>query len=161
MMQVTLRPISDENRAAVTALRVASSQERFVDGVAESLAEAAAAPEAKPWYRAVYADDTPVGFVMLSDDVVETNPAYPWRYYLWRLLIDERFQGYGYGRAGLDLVVAYVRTRPGAQTLVTSAVPGDGSPLTFYLRYGFRDTGEVVDGEHVLELPLTTHYSRR
>jgi diamine N-acetyltransferase len=38
---------------------------------------------------------------------------------------------------------------------VTSVVPDDNSPLAFYLRYGFRDTGEVVDGEHVLELPLT------
>jgi diamine N-acetyltransferase len=152
---VTLRPISEKNRNAVVALRVAAAQEAFVDGVAESLAEAAATPEARPWYRAVYAGDTSVGFVMLSDDVAAGNRAYPWRYYLWRLLIDARLQGRGYGHATLDLVVEYVRTRPGAAVLVTSAVPGDGSPLEFYLRYGFRDTGNVFEDEHVLHLPLT------
>lgn len=138
-----------------------TSQEAFVDGVAESLAEAAATPEAKPWYRAVYAGEIPVGFVMLSDDVAAGNPAYPWRYYLWRLLIDARYQGRGSGHAALDLVVAYVRTRPGADVLLTSAVPGDGSPLDFYLRYGFRDTGEVFEDEHVLQLPLTGNVTTR
>ena len=35
-----------------------------------------------------------------------------------------------------------------------SGVPGDGSPLGFYLRYGFRETGEMFDHEQVLRLPL-------
>ena len=33
-------------------------------------------------------------------------------YFLWRLLIDERFQGRGYGAATLDAVAAYVRAKP-------------------------------------------------
>lgn len=70
------------------------------------------------------------------------------------MLIDARFQGRGHGRAALDLVVAYLRTRPGADALVTSIVPGGGSPLGFYLRYGFRQTGEMFDHEQVLRLPL-------
>ena len=41
-------------------------------------------------------------------------------YFLWRLLIDERVQGRGYGAATIDAVVAYVRTRPGADVLWTS-----------------------------------------
>ena len=48
----------------------------------------------------------------------------------------------------------YVRGRPGAVELVTSAVPGEGSPMTFYERYGFRATGGLLDGEHVYALPL-------
>ena len=38
--------------------------------------------------------------------------------------------------------------------LVTSVVPGPGSPLGFYLRYGFEETGEWFDHEQVLRLPL-------
>ena len=38
----------------------------------------------------------------------------------------------------------------------TSAVPGDGSPLPFYERYGFVPTGELVfDGEVLLRLELS------
>jgi diamine N-acetyltransferase len=153
--RVSLRPVTAENMAAVQSLRVATDQEKFVASVDRSLADAAAHPQAKPWYRAGYAGDIPVGFVMLCDDVAPGEPELPWRYFLWRLLVDERFQGRGYGRAVLDLVVAYVRTRPEADALVTSVVPGTGSPLGFYVRYGFRPTGEMVEGEQVLRLPLT------
>lgn len=151
---VTLRVVSDSNRSAVESLRVAVGQEAFVDGIPESLAAAAATPNARPWYRAIYAGEVPVGFVMLGDDVPQGNPDIPWRYYLWRMLIDGRFQRRGYGRAALDCVVAYLKTRPGAEVLVTSVVPGEGSPLGFYERYGFQATGEMFDREQVLELRL-------
>jgi hypothetical protein len=60
---VTLREITDGNRVAVLALRVAPEQERFVSSVQAALADAAEYPHAMPWYRAVYASDDPVGFV--------------------------------------------------------------------------------------------------
>lgn len=46
------------------------------------------------------------------------------------------------------------RKGPGAEVLLTSTVPGPGNPTGFYLGYGFRPTGEVFDGEDVLELAL-------
>lgn len=151
---VTLRPITPGNRQAVENLRVLPEQENFVDDVRRSLAEAAAKPDARPWHRSVYAGEVPVGFLMLADGVPPGNSDIPWRYYLWRFLIDARFQGRGYGRAGLDQMVAYLRTKPDADLLVTSVVPGDGSPLNFYLRYGFEATGQMFDREQVLQLPL-------
>ena len=51
---VSLREITDSNRAEVERLGVTAVQERYVAGVAESLAEALATPAACPWYRAVY-----------------------------------------------------------------------------------------------------------
>ena len=152
---VTLRPVTATNREAVESLQVSPAQESFVDGVTRSLADAAATPNARPWYRAIYAGETPVGFVMLGDDVPPGDPDIPYRYYLWRMLIDARFQGRGHGRAALDQVVAYLRTRPGADALITSIVKGEGSPEGFYLRYGFQATGEMYDHEHVLRLPLS------
>jgi diamine N-acetyltransferase len=151
----SLRPVDDINREAVTALRVAAGQERFVDGVADSLAAAVAHPRARPWPRAIYADEIPVGFLMLADGAEPDNGLIPWPHYLWRMLIDGRYQGRGYGRAALDLVVSHLRERSHAGTLVTSIVPGDGSPYGFYLRYGFRPTGEWFDHEEILALRLT------
>ncbi len=157
--RLALVEITSTNRVEVESLRVTPAQSAFVAGVAESLIEAADTPSACPGYRAVYLEETPVGFVMLSDNIPPARSEHLGPYFLWRLLIDARWQGRGYGRSTLDLVVAYVRTRPHSDRLLTSVVPGDGSPLGFYLSYGFVLTGEVDHEEHVLELALTSESS--
>jgi diamine N-acetyltransferase len=151
---VRLVEITADNLPAVASLRVSAAQEEYIDSVAESLEEATASPEADPWYRAVYVGDTPVGFVMLGIADPPKDERYPFRYFLWRLLIDERFQSRGYGRETLDAVVAELRRRPRADVLVTSVVPGDGSAIAFYERYGFVRTGEMFDDEIVLRLDI-------
>ncbi|MDQ5873971.1 MAG: GNAT family N-acetyltransferase [Actinomycetota bacterium] len=149
---VSLQPISESNREAVEALRVSPAQEQFVSGVAESLIEATEEPDARALYWAVYADEMPVGFVMIADDV--GSPEYI-AHFLWKLLIDERYQRRGHGTATLDLIVEYFRERPGVEVLWTSAGQGDGSPNKFYERYGFEQTGEIVfDNEVLLRLRL-------
>lgn len=149
---ITLRPITDTNREAVEALRVSPSQERFVSSVVDSLLEAQEEPggRAIPW--AVYDDETPVGFVMISDEV---DGAGYIPHYLWKLLIDERAQRRGFGTATLDLIVEYFRGRAGVEVLSTSAGQGPGSPIPFYERYGFERTGDIVfDDEVLLRLRL-------
>ena len=150
-MTVSLRPLNESNRAAAEALRVSPSQERFVSTVAESLREAAEHPGARAIHRVIYADDTPVGFVMIADEV-DGPPYIP--HYLWKLLIDERHQRKGYGTATLDLIVAYFRGRPGVEVIWTSAGQGEGSPIPFYERYGFEQTGELEENEVKLRLTI-------
>jgi diamine N-acetyltransferase len=150
---IRLREITDENRDAVCALRVGPGQERFVSSVAESLEEAAATPQAAPWYRAIYAADEPVGFAMLSWDVTPA-PGILGPYFLWRLLIDRHHQRRGIGREALAQVVDLVRA-DGATELLTSYHPGEGEPWPFYQRFGFEPTGEIEEGEIVLRLDLS------
>jgi diamine N-acetyltransferase len=76
------------------------------------------------------------------------------RYYLWRFMIDARYQGTGVGRRALELLFEHVRTRPGAKELLTSVVPGEGGPGPFYEKLGFVYTGEVDDGELVMRRAL-------
>jgi diamine N-acetyltransferase len=120
----------------VCALRVRPGQERFVTSVTRSLEDAAATPEGEPWYRAVYAGEEPVGFVLLSWNVPPGRPGVLGPYFRWRLLVDGRHQGRGYGRAVLDEVVTLVRADGGTE-LLTSHQPD-----------------EVDDGETVLRLTL-------
>lgn len=155
MATVTLREITDENRDAVLALRVNDVQSEYVADVAQSLADAIDYPEAKAWYRAVYADDEPVGFVMISDGITDPDPTLLGPYYLWRLLVDEHHQGRGYGSGAIDRVVEHVRSRPGGSTLLVSCHPGPATPIPFYEHYGFVLTGEVHEGEPVLALDLS------
>lgn len=154
-MGISLREIGDDNRATVLALRRAPGQERFVSSVPDSLAEAAEYPQAKPWYRAVYAGDEPVGFVMLSWNVEPRPPEIIGPWFLWKLLIDERHQGLGHGAAVVALVADLVRAE-GGTSLLTSYVAGDGGPAGFYARLGFVPTGETDDGgETIVRLDLT------
>ncbi len=154
-MPVTLREITDDNAPSVLALRTTPEQERVVSTVEDSLEEAAANPQGNPWFRAVYADDQPVGFVMLSWDVEPQPPDINGPWFLWKLLIDHRHQGRGYGREVVRQVVQLVREQGGTE-LMTSHVPGEGGPAGFYARLGFVPTGELdPDGEILLRLPLT------
>lgn len=143
---VTLREITRDSVRSVIALETKPEQKQFVAPNAVSVAEAHFSPLA--WTRAIYADDTPVGFVMLSDD-----PEKP-EYYLWRYMVAGEYQGFGFGRQALQLVIDYVRTRPGAKELVLSYVPGEGCPRDFYARLDFVDTGEQHGGEIVMRLDL-------
>jgi diamine N-acetyltransferase len=143
---VTLREITAETVRSVCALEVTPEQRGFVARNAESIAQAHFEPKA--WFRAVYAGETPVGFVMLYDDPGAEE------YFLWRFMIAAEHQGKGYGRRALDALVEHVRSRPGARELKSSFVPGDDGPGEFYRRYGFVETGEVDDGERVIRLDL-------
>lgn len=144
--EVELREVSGETVREICALQVTPDQRRFVAPNAVSFAEAHYEPKA--WYRAIYADGQPVGFAMLSIDTGTPE------YYLWRFMIDGGFQGRGYGRAALGLIVDHVRSLPNARELLVSWIPGDGSPEPFYLGLGFVPTGEVDDGEVVARLEL-------
>ena len=90
--------------------------------------DATAEPPAKPKMWSVHDDDQLVGFVMISDGIEELDEDLVGPYFLWRLLIDEKSQGRGYGAATIDAIVEYLRTRPGAEVLFTSCEAGDGSP---------------------------------
>jgi RimJ/RimL family protein N-acetyltransferase len=151
---VSLREITDENREAILALRVAPDQERFVGTVAGALEDAVEIPEGRPWYRAIYAGDRPVGFLMLSWNVTPEPPRIIGPWFLWKLLIDARHQRHGYGREAVRLAADIVRAN-GATEFVTSCVLGEGGPEPFYRRMGFTRTGELDEnGEIVLALKL-------
>ncbi|NJP11440.1 MAG: GNAT family N-acetyltransferase [Leptolyngbyaceae cyanobacterium RU_5_1] len=141
---VTLREITRENLRSICNLKVTPAQENFVASNAVSIAQAHFYPEVA-WFRAIYADETPVGFVMLEDDPANSS------YFLWRFMIDARFQRCGFGRRALELMIEHVKTRPGATALSTSCVPGEGSPGAFYEKIGFTYTGEMDEDELVMQ----------
>jgi len=140
---VTLREITKETLRTVMHLDVIASQKEFVAPNSVSIAQAHF--EEKAWFRAIYAGETPVGFIMLYDD-----PDTP-RYFLWRLMIDGRYQGNGFGRSAVELLIEYVRTRPNGTELLVSHVEGEGSPEQFYRKLGFEHTGEIDHGELVMK----------
>lgn len=142
--RVSLQEVTAATVRQVCKLAVAPEQENYVAPNAVSIAEACFSPQA--WFRAVYAAETPVGFVMLYVDPEKAD------YYLWRFMIDARYQSLGFGERALRLVVEHVRALPGASELGLSYVPGDHAPVGFYRKLGFAETGVEEDGE--LEMKL-------
>jgi diamine N-acetyltransferase len=145
--EVELREITAATVRAICDLDPGETGRQFVAPNAVSIAQAHFEPAA--WFRAIYAGDEPVGFIMLEDDVANRE------YFLWRLMVDQRHRGNGYGRRAVELLLDYVRTRPGATELLTSYLPGGDGPAGFYAKLGFTPTGNVdEDGEVEVRLPL-------
>ena len=145
-VDVTLREVTRETMRVVCDLKVRPDQSEYVAPNAFSIAQAYFEPRA--WFRAIYAGETPVGFLMTFEDSAEGAC------FLWRLMIAGYFQGRGYARRALDLLVEEIRTRLGASEIRSSYVEGPGGPGGFYRAYGFVETGEVEHGEIVIRLPL-------
>jgi diamine N-acetyltransferase len=145
---VTLREITEETVRSICRLSdtLTDAQRHAVADNAVSIAQAHFNKYA--WFRAIYADETPVGFIMLYDNAEEPE------YVLWRMMIGGPYQGLGIGAKAIHLLEDYVRARPGAKQMLVSCVEGESSPIKFYEKLGFVRTGDRWDEEIVLALAL-------
>lgn len=119
-----------------------------------SIAEAHFSPSA--WMRAIYADDTPIGFIMTHtgsdyEDGIDCPGVF-----LWRFMIATSYQGKGYGRKALEKLILHLKSM-GVPLLFTSCGQGEGSPEGFYRKLGFKPTGGTYDHEIELVLDLNVY----
>jgi diamine N-acetyltransferase len=151
-MDVDLREITRETVRAICDLKVADEQREFVAPNALSIAEAHFA--STHWMRAIYADDEVAGFVLTHEDPAEGI------YYLWRFMIDERYQRRGVGQRAMELLLERWRGL-GAAAATLSVVPTNSGAITFYESLGFRLTGEEHGGEVVMRMEFESVGSDR
>jgi diamine N-acetyltransferase len=119
-------------------------QRKMVADNADSIALAHFSENA--WMRAIYADDTPVGFVLLhigSDyaDGIDCPGVF-----LWRFMIAGPFQRKGYGRQAMEFLFAHLKAL-GVPELYASHGLGEASPEGFYRKLGFVPTGGMYGDE--------------
>lgn len=145
---------------AAIGLKVHPAQAHLVAPVVKSLAEAYVHPGVA-WPRLIFDGDRLVGFLMafLDIDFAGDGTGADIRSGLWRLAIAAGEQGRGYGRFAVDAVAAEIRRRGGSR-LTASWHPGDDGPERFYLRLGFRLTGETSGDQVVGELALDQGFRR-
>jgi diamine N-acetyltransferase len=155
-MTTTLRleKITPENFDVAIGLRVRSDQEHLVAPVVKSLAEAYVYPDIA-WPRLIVDGDRSVGFLMAFFDIdfAGDGKGTDIRSGLWRLNIAAGEQGQGYGRFAVESVAAEIHSRGGTR-LTTTWHPGESGAGGFYLRLGFRPTGEMSGDQQVGELQL-------
>lgn len=145
---IHLEKITEKNFIDAFGLKLDAGQERFVSHPIRSLAQAYVYREqCQPF--GIYDEEVMVGYVMVIYDY--DIPEYD----LWHMMIDMSKQGRGYGRAALDQVLAYIRTKPfGASDRVTLTCNRENSrALRLYKSRGFVPTG--AEDEEEIELSRT------
>ena len=151
-MSITLRDITGDNYFQVLELKISPEQEaaKFVAPVVRSLADA--------WYyrdegitypKAIYAKDDLVGFIMYDLDPEEQQV------FIWRFLIDQAFQGKGYGRQTIEAVVEMAKQQTQMTKVVADYVDGNEPMKKILLGLGFEETGFDPDNnEHIMVYQL-------
>ena len=154
---IRLVKISGKNIWDILKLHVSESQRSFVASNDISIIEAYVAQNenghAFPF--GIYNDETPVGFCMVgygAEDSWTDAPAVAKdSYSIWRLMIDEKFQGNGFGKESMRLILDFIRTEPcgPAEKCWLSYEPENTAAKALYSSFGFCETGEY-DGDEII-----------
>lgn len=152
-----LEKVNGKNVWDILKLKVSDSQKDFVARNDISIIEAYTAITGNGYAFpfGIYEEDTPVGFLMIgydTDDYWDDAPEIAkGNYNLWRLMIDEKYQGKGYGREAVRLALVFINTFPcgKADYCWLSYEPKNDAARKLYSSFGFNATGEY-DGEEVI-----------
>ena len=165
--QLHLEKITWDNCDAIMNLHVAkeqrdfvaSNKDSFVDGFVRIIDEGK-----KVFPFGIYLGKKPVGFIMITYDVGEDNgeePSAEWflrnSYFLWRFMIDRRYQGKGYGRKAMELALDFIRTFPAGEAKYCwlSYEPKNEVARKLYASFGFEEHPEQYEEGEEMPAILT------
>lgn len=143
----------------VLKLKIAKEQKGFVAPNRDSMIDAyfAVTEEKFPVFPfGIYLGKKPVGFLMIGYDVPWAEQYYGLPrgyYYIWRFMIDKRYQGNGYGKQALKLALDFVRTFPcgKADCCWLSYEPENETARNLYRSFGFEE--KMENREEGYEIP--------
>lgn len=150
-MNIYLKDIDESNWEKCILLTTNKEGQHFIveEFVASNAVSIAQSKVEKGWItKAVYAEDTMVGFVMYG---------YCYEYNIYeicRLMIDHKYQGKGYGRAALGKAIEELKSLKDCNEIFISFEPENNIGKKLYESFGFRDTGNTVEGELLYSLSL-------
>ncbi|KRE24916.1 GNAT family N-acetyltransferase [Paenibacillus sp. Soil522] len=157
---ITLRKITLENRRAIFNLEVSEDQRRFVASNLSSVASCyvLATNGGHPFPFTIYADEQPVGFVMITYRITgyELPTIADDSYCIVRLMIDKQYQNRGYGREAMKKILEFIRTFPAgpAHYCWISYKDDNVAAKKLYESFGFRENGEILGDELITVLRL-------
>ena len=151
-----LRPVTKDNWRDLIRLQVRDDQKNFVAPNVNSIAESQFGydeAESGHWDFhpfGIYEGDTPVGFLMYG-----FNFNHPQRQaFIIRLMVDDKFQGKGYGRFGMEQMINIFRGDERIRDVGISYEPENEVARKLYASLGFVEPGEILDGETLAILKL-------
>lgn len=145
-MLVELRPINEDNYEESLNLRASVDDERFVDSVAWSLAEAWVFYDASRPF-AIYGGDAMVGYVLMH--IGENNPQ------IINFMIDSNYQRQGYGAAAAKLCIGYLCKECNASKMSLPVERENSGAQGFWSKAGFEMTDDMKDGYFFMRYYIT------
>lgn len=146
-MELDIIPVTKENRSMVEALEVFPNQKNFIESVKECLEEA---DLLKEWNPVCISDrGILVGFAMYGDLCEEEYSG------VWfdRLLIDQKYQGQGYGKRALEIILKEMRKQYPNKDIYLSVYEENQIAISLYKSHGFRFSGKTdTKGEKIMIL---------
>lgn len=107
--------------------------------IAESKVEATFMP------LAIYDNHTMVGFIMWGIDPDDGE------YWIYRLMVDEKYQGKGFGKAAVVEVLKRLKEL-GAGRVYVGYKPQNVVAASLFASLGFERTGQMLQGEFIAKL---------
>lgn len=146
---ISFRKITEDNFAAIVQMK-RPDEEKFVASNVYSLAQAWLYREAGDVYPfAIYHEETPVGFMMLDEDLEERCLM------IWRIMFPEEHQNKGYGTRAIKQIIQMAKDSGKYDYIILDYVPENVVAKHVYEKLGFLPTGEIVNnGEIEMKLVL-------
>jgi diamine N-acetyltransferase len=147
MKELTLKKVDESNFTECFNLNLGSGQDKFVSHPVRSLAQAYVYyNQCTPF--AIYKDDIVIGYVMVIYDYDEET------YNIWHMMIDEKYQGKGYGTEAVKLCIDYINSKPFGKSheIILTCNMDNSHGIHVYEKLGFKDTGERDDDEIIMKL---------
>lgn len=147
--KLILKKVDESNFIQCFNLKLGHGQDNFVSHPIRSLAQAYVYySQCTPF--AIYKENLIVGYVMVIYDYDEET------YNIWHLMIDEKYQGKGYGTEAVYLCIDYIKSQPfGKSNNIALTCSMDNYPaLHIYEKLGFIDTGNRDDDEIIMNLVI-------
>ncbi len=128
-----------DNEAGDTNLEVAEEQQSYVCNSLVMLARAWLHRKLHPRVFNVYDDKTAVGMGMYLDDPEKSA------YDFCQLFIDKRYQGKGYGKAAVGLVLDAMKDEGKYQKVSMCYVEGNDASRNLFEQFGFVEVSHPWD----------------
>jgi diamine N-acetyltransferase len=143
---IVLKEVTEDNFHEVIGLKVGEAQAKFVAPNVKSLAECWLYRENDNVFPyAVYNEhDEMVGFLLLDLDEKERE------YMIWRMMVDENFQGRGYGWQIVEHVIEKAKGDGDYDSLIADYVMGNEAMKKLLGALGFEETGFEEDVDEVV-----------
>jgi diamine N-acetyltransferase len=139
--KIKLKKGAADNWEEVVELELRDSQEDLVASNLYSVAEAQFDPDARP--RAVYAEKRVIGFLMYDMQKTKGKAKKTW---IYRVMIDRKYQGKGYGRTALSKALEEIRAISGVKRISIRYMPKNPVAKPFCSSFGFVELGWDRDG---------------
>jgi diamine N-acetyltransferase len=143
-----IRPVTKDNWQELIRLKVREDQTHFVASNLYSISQSQFGDDYEGHWDlhpfGIYDDgNIPVGFLMYAFNFEHPKQ----QAFIIRLMVDDKYQGKGYGRFGMETMLEIFRADERIDTVGISYESENDVARKLYASLGFEETGKMIEGE--------------